>query len=158
MVLLDLSLPGASGIECARELKRHRTEIHLLILTVHANHDKIFESLKAGSCGYLLKNIPIAQIVGAIQELVAGGSPMIPPIARKVAQYFQALPSAHDAHSALTDREQEVLGLVTRGRKNTAIAHELRLSPQTVDNRIRHIYEKLQVHSRAETAAKYLAR
>ena len=158
VVLLDLSLPGASGIDCARELKRRRPEIYLLILTVHEDTDKIFESLKAGACGYLLKKTPLAQLVEAIQELVAGGSPMSPAIARKVAQYFQALPPAPGGLSVLTDREREVLDHIARGRANKQIADQLGVSPHTVDNHIRHIYEKLHVHTRAEATAKYLAR
>jgi len=158
VVLLDLSLPGASGIECARELKRRRPELQLLVLTVHEDHDKIFESLKAGASGYLLKKTPLAQLVESIQELVVGGSPMSPAIARKVVRYFQAIPSASGGLSTLTDREREVLDLIARGRKNTAIAHDLGISAHTVDNHIRRIYEKLQVHTRAEATARYLGR
>ena len=158
LVLLDLSLPGASGIECARELKRRRPALLLLVLTVHEDHQKIFESLKAGACGYLLKKTPLAQLVTAIGEAVAGGSPMSPPVARKVTQYFQALPPSTGGLAMLTDREREVLDLIARGRKNTAIAQDLGLSPHTVDNHIRAIYGKLQVNNRAEATAKYLSR
>jgi DNA-binding NarL/FixJ family response regulator len=158
VVLLDLGLPGASGIECARELKRRRPELQLLVLTVHEDHDKIFECLKAGASGYLLKKTPLAQLVESIHELVAGGSPMSPAIARKVAQYFQALPPASGVLNTLTDREREVLDLIARGRKNTAMAHDLGISAHTVDNHIRRIYEKLQVHTRAEATARYLGR
>lgn len=159
VVLLDLSLPpGASGIECARELKRRRPALLLLMLTVHDDHDRIFESLKAGVCGYMLKRTPFPLIVSAIQELVAGGSPMSPAIARKVAQYFQALPDASPGLGRLTDREREVLDHVARGRINKEIADRLGISPHTVDNHIRRIYEKLHVNNRTEAAAKYLAR
>ena len=158
VVLLDLSLPGASGIDCARELKRRRPALLLMILTVHEDTDKIFQSLQAGACGYLLKKTPLAQLVEAIQELVAGGSPTSPAIARKVAQHFHALPRPAAGLGQLTDREREILDLIARGRKNTAIAADLGLSPHTVDNHIRRIYEKLQVHNRTEAAAKYLAR
>jgi DNA-binding NarL/FixJ family response regulator len=158
LVLLDLSLPGASGIHCARELKRRRPDVLLLVLTVHEDHEKIFEALKAGACGYLLKKTPLPKLVEAITEAVAGGSPTSPAIARKVTRYFQALPPAADGVHALTDREREVLDLIARGRKNTAIAAELPRSPHTVDNHIRHIYEKLQVNSRSAAVAKYLGR
>lgn len=158
LVLLDLSLPGASGIDCARELKRRRPDLLLLVLTVHEDHEKIFEALKAGACGYLLKKTPLPRLVESITEAATGGSPMSPAIARKVTQYFQALPPASDGVHALTDREREVLDHIARGRKNTAIATELRISPHTVDNHIRHIYEKLQVNTRSAAVAKYLGR
>ena len=158
VVLLDLSLPGASGIECARELKRRRPALLLLVLTVHEDQEKIFESLKAGACGYLLKKTPLAQLVAAIEEIVAGGSPMSPAVARKVTQYFQALPPASGGLAVLTDREREVLDHIARGRANKEIAARLNISQHTVDNHIRAIYEKLQVHNRTEAAAKYLAR
>ena len=158
VVLLDLSLPGASGVECARELKRRRPALLLLVLTVHEDHEKIFESLKAGACGYLLKKTPLAQLVAAIEELVTGGSPMSPSVARKVAQYFQALPPASGGISVLTDREREVLDHIARGRTNKDIAARLTISAHTVDNHIRSIYEKLQVDNRTAAAAKYLAR
>ena len=158
VVLLDLSLPGACGVECAWELKRRRPALLLLVLTVHEDHEKIFESLKAGACGYLLKKTPLAQLVAAIEELVTGGSPMSPSVARKVAQYFQALPPASGGISVLTDREREVLDHIARGRTNKDIAARLTISAHTVDNHIRSIYEKLQVDNRTAAAAKYLAR
>lgn len=157
VVLMDLSLPGASGIDCTRALKRRRPELQFLVLTVHEDHDKIFESLKAGASGYLLKKTPFARLVQAVEEIHGGGSPMSPAIARKVTQYFHAQPSAF-ATDPLTDREREILDLIARGRKNTAIALDLGISRHTVDNHVRHIFDKLQVHSRAEAAAKYLAR
>ena len=157
VVLMDLSLPGASGMGCARELKRRRPALHILVHTVHEDHERIFASLQAGATGYLLKRTPLPQLVQAVADLHAGGSPMSPGIARKVTQYFHAHPPAPTS-DPLTDREREVLDLLARGRKNTAIALDLRISAHTVDNHIRRIYEKLQVHSRAEATAKYLAR
>jgi len=156
IVLLDLSLPGASGVECARALKRRCPTLLILILTVHEDHEKIFESLKAGACGYLLKRTPLAQIVSAIDEAVAGGSPMSPAIARKVTQYFHALSFPARGVGNLTDRECEVLDHVARGRPNKDIASRLKISPHTVDHHIRNIYEKLQVHNRAEAVTKYV--
>jgi len=158
LVLLDLSLPGASGIECARELKRRRPLLHVLVHTVHEDPDRIFESLKAGACGYLLKRTSMVQLTQAVQEAVNGGSPMSPAIARMVTQYFQSLPPSAAEAQPLTDREREVLDLIARGRKNTAIAQDLGLSPHTVDNHIRHIYEKLQVNSRSAAVARHLGR
>lgn len=158
VVLMDLSLPGASGIECTRELKRRRSVVQVLVLTVFEDDDKIFESLRAGATGYLLKNTPLAQVVEAVQSIHAGGSPMSPAIARKVAEHFQESPCPPQGAARLTDREREVLDLIARGRKNAAIAHDLGISPHTVDKHIRHIYEKLEVQTRAEATAKYLAR
>lgn len=157
VVLMDLSLPGASGIECTRELKRRRPEVQVMVLTVHEDEDRIYESLRAGAGGYVLKNTPLAQLVEAVQGIHAGGSPMSPVIARKVTEYFQSSSGAGEM-ARLTDREREVLDLIARGRKNTAIAHDLGISAHTVDKHIRHIYEKLQVQTRAEATAKYLGR
>ncbi len=157
-VLVDLSLPGASGIDCTRELKRRQPKLQILVLTVHEDHDKIFASLKAGASGYLLKKTPLAQLVEAVQDIHAGGSPMSPAIARKVTQYFQTLPPATGGLALLTDREREVLDHIARGRINKEIADRLGISIHTVDNHIRHIFEKLHVQTRTEAAAKYLAR
>lgn len=158
VVVVDLSLPGASGIECARELKRRRPEVLLLVLTVHEEPDTIFESLKAGASGYLLKRTPFAEIVEAVAGLVAGGSPMSPAVARKVTQYFQKLPSNSGSLAMLTEREREVLALISRGRTNKEIFQHLGISTHTVDNHIRAIYDKLQVGNRTQAAAKYLGR
>jgi len=158
VALVDLGLPGASGIECARELKRRRPGLQILVLTVHEDHEKIFESLKAGASGYLLKKTPLAELVQSVQDIHAGGSPMSPAIARKVTQYFQSLPPATGGLALLTDREREVLDLIARGRANKEIADQVGISTHTVDNHVRHMFEKLQVHTRAEATAKYLAR
>jgi DNA-binding NarL/FixJ family response regulator len=106
----------------------------------------------------MLKNTPLARLVGAIQELVSGGSPMSPVIARKVARYFQSLPRSHDPTHDLSDREREVLDQIARGRTNKEISRHLAISPHTVDNHIRRVYEKLQVSNRAEATYKYLGR
>ena len=144
--------------ETATRVDLPAIDLLLLVFTVHEDHDKIFESLKAGVCGYLLKRTPLAQLVSSIEDLVAGGSPMSPAIARKVAEYFQALPGASAGLGELTDREREVLDHIARGRTNKEISTRLNISPHTVDNHIRGIYEKLEVSNRTEAAAKYLAR
>lgn len=158
VALMDLSLPRADGISCIRELKKRRPALLVIVLTVHEDAEKIFESLKAGAVGYLLKRTPLAQIVSGVEEAVAGGSPMSPAIARKVAQYFQQLAPAADGLRDLSDREREVLDHISRGRANKEIATRLNISQHTVDNHIRSIYEKLQVDNRTAAAAKYLAR
>jgi DNA-binding NarL/FixJ family response regulator len=162
LVLLDLSLPphqtGGEGIDCARKLKQLRPGLLILVLTVYEDTDKIYECLKAGACGYLLKKTPLPRLVESVQEAVAGGSPMSPAIARKVTDYFKALPPASAGIHSLSDREREVLDHISRGRVKKEIADRLKLSPHTVDNYIRRIYEKLQVSSRAEATAKYLGR
>jgi len=157
VAIVDLSLPGASGIECARELKHRRSALQILVLTVHEDHEKIFESLKAGASGYLLKKTPLAQLVESVHEIHNGGSPMSPAIARKVTQYFQALSPATGGLALLTDREREVLDHIARGRINKEISDHLSITARTVENHLRHIYEKLRVHNRTEAARKYLA-
>lgn len=162
VVLLDLGLPpkktGEEGIECARSLKRLRPELLLLVLTVHEDNAKIFESLKAGASGYLLKKTPHSRLAESVQEVVDGGSPMSPAIARRVTQYFQGLPPASGGLGVLSDRERETLDHIARGRTNKEIAQQLDISPHTVGNHVAKIYAKLQVRSRAEATTKYLGR
>ncbi len=163
VVLMDLSLPGLDGIFCTRELKQRRPEVQILILTVHTDQDRIFESLKAGASGYLLKQTSDVELLEAIREMADGGSPMSPAIARKVTQFFHGLEQARPAVAQgraglklLSDREREVLGSIARGCTNKEIAESLGISAHTVDKHIRHIYEKLQVQTRAEATARYL--
>jgi DNA-binding NarL/FixJ family response regulator len=156
VVLLDLSLPKASGIACARELKRRKPDILILVLTVHEDNEHIFQSLRAGASGYLLKRTPMAQLLASIEELLAGGSPMSPAIARRVTEHFQNPGARPPSLPHLTARESEVLELIARGRINKEIATQLRISPHTVGNHIRSIYEKMSVNTRAEATARYL--
>lgn len=129
VVLLDLGLPpkktGKEGIECARALKHRRPELLILVFTIHEDNAKIFESLKAGASGYLLKRTGFAQMVDKIAEMVAGGAPMTPAIARRVTQYFYTSKRRSEGLTDLTDREREILHELSLGRSNK----ETRLSP-----------------------------
>jgi DNA-binding NarL/FixJ family response regulator len=158
VVLVDLSLPGIGGAECIRRLRDRSDKLLFMVLTVHEDAARIFESLKAGATGYVLKKTAPAQILEAIAELVSGGAPMSSAIARKVAQHFHREPPAGEAIDELTDREREILHAISGGHSDKEIAAKMGISVHTVRNHIKKIYEKLRVHSRMEAAAKYLRR
>ncbi len=154
VLLMDINLPGMSGIECMRQLKAHQLGLPIMVLTVYDDDDKIFESLKAGASGYLLKKTPPAKILEAIVELHAGGSPMSSRIARKVVQTFQATsPSSEEAEN-LSKREHEILLYLAKGYRYKEIAEALFISIETVRTHLRNIYEKLHVRSRSEAVLK----
>jgi DNA-binding NarL/FixJ family response regulator len=158
VVLTDLSLPGINGTECIRRFRRNSNQALFLVLTVHEDVDRIVESLRAGATGYVLKKTPPAEILEAIAEMAAGGAPMSPAIARKVAQYFHGAPPIGNQLSDLSDRELEILHSISTGRSDKEIGRQLSISAHTVGNHIRSIYSKLHVRSRVEAAAKYLGR
>src|SRR5688500_6022807 len=154
VVLMDIELPRRSGIECVRELSRRMPDVPIMMLTAYDDPEMIFESLRAGACGYLLKRTPPAELLEAIQELHRGGSPMSTQIARRVvASLHQSKPPVQEA--ALTEREEEILTYLAKGYSNKEIANLLRLSLETVRTHLRHVYEKLHVHSRTEALARY---
>ncbi len=156
VVLMDVHLGGMSGIEAVREIKVILPRIHVIMLTVFDNPSKIFKALQAGAVGYLIKTTPTNEILSAIKEVMNGGSPMSPQIARKVVQSFhQEKSNQNDLHK-LTPREEEVLTLLARGLLYKEIAEELFISKETVHNHLRSVYEKLQVRSRTEAVVKYL--
>lgn len=156
VVLMDIKLPGMSGIQCAAKLKDLLPRTHILMLTAYSDNDNIFEALKAGASGYLLKNIPATELSESIINVVQGGAPMTGQIARRVIEAFRR-PSAPGGQEAdLTAREKEILQLLARGYANKEIAARLELSTGTVRNHIAHIYEKMHVRCRAEATAKYL--
>lgn len=154
VVLMDIQLPGRSGIECIRELKRRRPGLQIMMLTVLEDHDRIFQSLAAGASGYLLKQTPPDKLLESITELHRGGAPMSTPIARRVVDFFQLGASARDATSVLSAREREVLALLARGYLYKEIAAELGLSVETVRTHIHNTYEKLHVRTRTEAVMK----
>lgn len=154
VVLLDIGLPGLSGIEAIPPLRSKWPQAEVLMLTVYADEDRVFQALCAGATGYLLKNTPPTEIVEAIREVDAGGAPMTASIARKVVHLFRQ--PEHD--EALTTRESEVLDLIIEGKTNRQIAEALFISDNTVAFHVKQIYEKLHVHSRAEAVAKALRR
>jgi len=156
VVLMDINLPGLSGIECVRRLKLLRPSLNILMLTVYEESDQIFDSLRAGANGYLLKRSAQAELLDAITQVHQGGSPMSSLVARKVVQFFNHLGDAAPELQRLSPREKEILKLLSRGAAYKEIGDRLSLSIHTVRMHIRGIYGKLQVHSRGEAVAKYL--
>lgn len=156
VVLMDINLPGLSGIECARALKTSLPHVQILMLTIYEDSERIFQSLVAGASGYLLKRTPGAQLVEAIRDVRAGGSPMSSHIARKVVQHFNQQAGTAPELASLSARELEVLELLARGRLYKNIADALGISLDTVRKHLQSIYGKLHVHSRTEAAVKYL--
>jgi DNA-binding NarL/FixJ family response regulator len=153
IVLMDIQMPGLSGIEALKIIKAAKPATHVVILTTFADEDSIFNAMRHGASGYLLKANITNEIFRAIQEVMDGGSPMNARVARKVMAYFSQTPqNTPDYH--LTSREKEILVRLTEGDSTKMIARMLFISEQTVGNHIRHIYEKLAVHSRGEAVAK----
>ena len=156
VMLMDIGLPGKSGIECARELKRMHPQIRIVMLTVYSDDDKIFESLRAGAVGYILKKSPILKILSAVSDAYDGGAPMSGEVARRVLAFFHE-PQLEDEMSSLSAREKEVLESLVEGLSYKAISEKLYLSLHTVRFHIHNIYEKLHVRSRGEAMAKVLS-
>ena len=155
VVLMDINLPGMNGVECVSELKKILPKILIVMLTVYEDTDNIFNALKAGATGYLLKRTSKDELLEAIRDVYKGGSPMTTHIARKVVQSFQRADSTLPSEN-LSTREQEVLECLAKGFLYKEIADKLGISYETVRTYIRRIYEKLQVRSRTEAVAKYL--
>jgi DNA-binding NarL/FixJ family response regulator len=149
-VLMDIELPGISGIECVRQLMERDPELDIIMLSVRDEDDAIFNSLCAGASGYLVKNTPPAQLLEAIRECKEGGSPMSASIARRVVASFRKPVSV----SPLSDRETEVLRLLCQGSNYKTIAEAIFVSSNTVKAHIKNIYKKLHVHTRAEAVTK----
>ncbi len=158
VVLMDIHLPKQSGIECVRQLKVKSPEVQVVMLTVFDDSEELFESLSAGASGYLLKRTPPAKILEAIQEVHQGGSPMSPQIARMVVQRFGPAEKPARSKQHLTEREEEILGLLSQGYRYKEIAATLGISVETVHTHLRRIYDRLQVTSRTEAVVKYLKR
>jgi DNA-binding NarL/FixJ family response regulator len=151
--LLDIGLPGMTGLEALAQLRRQWPAAEFLVLTVFDDPDRVFEALKAGASGYLVKTTPPADVLEAIRDLKSGGAPMSASIARKVVSAFRRPDPASDG---LTPREREVLDHLVAGETVRQIAEALFVSPTTVAFHVRQIYEKLHVHSRAEAVARAL--
>lgn len=154
VVLADIGLPGMSGIEGVRRLKAIQPDAQVLMLTVFADNTHIFEAICAGASGYLLKDTPREKLLSAIRELAAGGAPMTAAIARKVVTMFQNAPPVQPGSVALSPRELEVLRLLADGHVYKTAADRLQVSIDTVRYHVRHIYEKLHVHSKSEAVMK----
>jgi DNA-binding NarL/FixJ family response regulator len=155
VVLMDINLPGISGIECTAVLKARLPETQVLMLTAYSDNDYVFEALKAGASGYLLKSVAPEDLLDSIREVIAGGAPMNGMIARQVIEVFRK-PAGGSAEALLTTRENEILGLLAQGYSNKEIAARLALGTGTVSVHLEHIYAKLHVRCRTEAAAKYL--
>ncbi len=151
VILMDIELPGISGIEGVRKIKTKYPAIDVIMLTVHDDEKMVFESLCAGACGYLTKNTEPIRLVAAIKEVANGGAPMSTNIARMVVQSFNQFSSSH-----LTSRETEVLNLLCKGLSYKMIANTLFVSHDTVRTHIKSIYRKLEVHSKSEAVVKAL--
>ena len=158
VVLMDINLPGMNGVDCIRHLKHLLAETQIVMLTVYEDTDNIFNALKAGATGYMLKRTTQAELLEAIREVHRGGSPMTTHIARKVVQALQHVSPTALPAEILSPREQEVLDCLARGFLYKEIAEKLGISYETVHTYIRRIYEKLQVRTRTEAVAKFLRR
>jgi DNA-binding NarL/FixJ family response regulator len=156
LVLLDIGLPGMSGIEGARLLKERHPDLTLLILTVYDDDDRIFDALCAGACGYLLKKTPPARLLECLSEAVDGGAPMSPEVARRVVSLFRQVRPPERADYNLTPHELRLLKLLVEGHNYKTAAAELNVSFNTICFHIKSIYQKLQVHSKSEAVAKAL--
>jgi DNA-binding NarL/FixJ family response regulator len=158
VVLMDIHLPGESGVVCTARLREIMPDVQVIMLTVYKDIKVIFQALKAGACGYVLKRAEESEILDAIAEVRAGGAPMTSEIARMVVRAFADTPEipAHEGTDQLSSREMEILALVAEGCSNKEIASRLFISSGTVRTHLMHIYEKLHVHCRTEAAAKYL--
>jgi DNA-binding NarL/FixJ family response regulator len=154
VVLCDIGLPGMSGIEGIRILKEHYPNLLLLMLTVYDDDDRIFDALCAGACGYLLKRTSPARLLESLREAVSGGAPMSPEVARRVIALFRDVRPPERVDYDLTPHELRLLKLLVEGYNYTTAAQELNVSYNTIKFHMRHIYEKLQVHSKSEAVAK----
>jgi DNA-binding NarL/FixJ family response regulator len=153
---MDIHLPRLSGIDCVRKLKMTDLDLLVIMLTAYEDDDLIFQALKAGANGYLVKQTPPAEILAAVQEVHAGGAPMSSNIARKVILSFHPAEPGESPAETLSPREREILDLLAKGYMNKEIADLLTISFQTVHTHVRKIYSKLHVRSRTQAVAKYL--
>lgn len=158
VVLMDIRLPGMSGIECVARLKEKLPDLAVLILTTYEESDLIFDSLRAGATGYLLKNMPPNELITAVVQARSGGSPLSMRIARKIVGHFQEIKKPVAETDSLTKREQEILSLLAKGLLYKEIADQLQISINTVRVHIQKVYEKLHVHSRSQAIMRFLGK
>ncbi|WP_367872013.1 response regulator transcription factor [Luteolibacter sp. Populi] len=156
VLVVDIRLPGMSGVELIATLKPRFRELPILVLTMYEESDLIFDALKAGASGYLLKRVAGEELCDAVRQIQRGGSPMSPSIARKVVDSFRAPTLPEPEGPRLSPREQEILGLLANGALYKEIAGDLGISLDTVRTHLRRIYEKLHVHTRTEAVVKFL--
>lgn len=168
VVIMDIDLPGRSGIECTAKLKGLLPKTQFLMFTIYEEGEYIFKALQAGAVGYILKTAAPSEIIRAVREASQGGAPFTPEVGRKVAESFRTAkpreaelnlsPPARDEISALTYREDEILALLAKGLLCKEIAHELRISAETVSTHLKNIYRKLGVSSRTQAVVKFIQR
>jgi len=156
LVLSDIGLPGIDGISGIRILKERYPDLLILMLTVYDDNERIFDALCAGACGYLLKKTPWEKLVEALKEAVDGGSPMSPEVARRVIILFREIKPPKEAAYELTPHEVRLLRMLVEGHSYKTAAAELHVSVNTIKFHLRHIYDKLQVHTKSEAVAKAL--
>lgn len=156
LVLTDIGLPRMNGIEGTRILREKFPDLPIVVLTVHEENEKIFQAICAGANGYLLKTTPPAQIIQALTEVLSGGAPMSPEVARRVVSLFRKFAPPEIADYKLTESEKQILKMLVDGHHYKTAAHELNISIHTVSFHLRNIYTKLHVHSKTEAVAKAL--
>lgn len=158
VLLLDLELPGKSGLELIEELNSRHPGINIVMLTICDDMARIFTALETGATGYLIKPVSPTRVLEAIAEVHEGGAPMSGPIARMMVKRFLHRGQVNAALSTLTAREEEILKLLAEGQLTKEIAGTLKISPRTVGTHLNHVYEKLHVHSRSQAVAKFFKR
>jgi DNA-binding NarL/FixJ family response regulator len=158
VVLMDINLPGMSGVECVARLKQSLPQSLVLMLTTYEESDLIFASLRAGASGYLLKNMHPAELAQAVEQVHSGGAPMSMQIARKVVNHFQQIKAPTSEMEKLTKRELEILTLLAKGYLYKEIGEHLGITLSTVRAHLHTIYEKLHVQSRTQAVLKFLDR
>lgn len=155
LVIMDIDMPGITGVEGVRQIKSAYPEVKIVMHTVFDDDTRIFDSICSGADGYLLKNTPPLQLIQSLEEVMKGGAPMSPFVAQKVFQFFRQKPSVPDDFS-LTNREKEVLELLVKGNSYKMIAHTCSISIDTVKRHLQNIYHKLHVNCGTEAVAKAL--
>lgn len=156
VVIMDINLPGMKGYECVRQLKAANPAVQFLMLTVYEDSDSLFNSLRAGASGYLLKRTASARLLEAIRDVYEGGSPMTPQLARRVVLFFTKPAMETSPLAKLTPAEREFLEQLSKGYAYKEIADRMNISIDTVRSYVRTVYEKMHVHSRTEAVVKYL--
>lgn len=158
VLLMDIEMPGMSGIECTLHLKQLLPTLRIIMVTVCDDDIKVFQALRAGAIGYLLKRSTSEEMVEAVRDAVKGGAPMSRDIALKVVEAFHQPPATQEADAKLSPREKEVLDLISRGLSNKEVVDTLKISMDTVRQYLKSIYEKLHVHCRTDAVIKHLGR
>jgi len=155
VVLMDINMPGESGIACTAQLKAQLPRLQIIMVTVYRDLDSIFRALQAGASGYLLKRCHADELIQSIRDVCSGGAPMTSEIARMIVESFQQKSGNASEHETLTKREAEILELLSQGLSNKEIGAHLNISYDTVRNHLRHIYEKLHVRGRTDAVRIY---